>query len=105
MLADASISWADVSKAKPQRGPVGHRGTCMPAGGHRGGRQAEASVAAALHTGCRSSAAKEEGRGSPPRRRAGGRRPGGIRAGGRRVGEGRRVWERRHVGEMRLVRD
>jgi hypothetical protein len=37
MLADASISQPDVSKAKPQRGPVGHRGTRTPAGGCTGG--------------------------------------------------------------------
>jgi hypothetical protein len=37
MLADDSISWAVVSKAKPKRGPASHRGTRTPAGGHRGG--------------------------------------------------------------------
>jgi hypothetical protein len=37
MLANASISQADVSKAKPQRGPAGHRGTRTPAGGRIGG--------------------------------------------------------------------
>jgi hypothetical protein len=37
MLADTSISRADVSKAKPQRGLAGHRGTRTPAGGHTGG--------------------------------------------------------------------
>jgi hypothetical protein len=37
MLADTSISRADVSKAKPQRGPAGHRGTRTLAGGRTGG--------------------------------------------------------------------
>jgi hypothetical protein len=36
MLADASISRADVSKAKPQRGLPGHRGTRTQAGGSTG---------------------------------------------------------------------
>jgi hypothetical protein len=58
MLADARISRADVSQAKPQRGPAGHRGTRTTAGGRRGGRQAEA-VAEARYTGCRSSVAEE----------------------------------------------
>jgi hypothetical protein len=37
MLADASISRADVNKAKPQRGPAGHRATRTPVGGRTGG--------------------------------------------------------------------
>jgi hypothetical protein len=92
MLADASISRADVSKAKPRAGrpAIGHthagrrpkrgagkqrrrwqrRGIPAPGGRHRGG---EPGVAV-----------EEEGLGSPPRRRAGrGHRRGGIRVGGR----------------------
>jgi hypothetical protein len=85
----AGISRAHVSKAKPQRGPAGHRGTRTPAGGHRGGRQAEASAAAARHTGCRSSTAEEEGRGPPPRRiRARGTDGGGESGRGAASGRG-----------------
>jgi hypothetical protein len=62
MLADASISRADVSKAKPPR--LGRpSGTRTSADGCKGGPGTEASAAAAArHTGCRR---------PQPRRRAG----------------------------------
>jgi hypothetical protein len=99
MFADISIS-RDVSKAKPLRGPVGHRGTRTLADGRRGGL-ASGGVGCGgaayrlQELNCRGGgtrAAAEEGSG-----------PGGRW--GRLVGEGHRVGERRHVGEMRRVGD
>jgi hypothetical protein len=82
MLADTSISREDVSKGNPPR-PGRPSGTRTPAGGRRGGRQAEASASeAARHTGCRR---------PPPRRRAGARSPprrGGVTVEERRTGGG-----------------
>jgi hypothetical protein len=129
MLADASISQADNSKTKPQRGPAGHRGTRTPASDRTGGPASGGSgIAYRLQEW--SSAAEEEGRGSPPRRKAVGRagsesgrgaasgRCASVRAdngaaeltdGGRRhcarVGEERRVEEGWRVGEEPLIRD
>jgi hypothetical protein len=90
MLANASISQADVSKAKPQRGPAGHWGTRTPAGGRTGGPTGggvSGGGGAAYRLQESSSAVEEEGR--------------GHRVGEMRVGEG----GRQRVGEEPLVGD
>jgi hypothetical protein len=104
MLADASISRADVSKEKPQRDPVGHRTHARRPAAAEGGRQEEASTVATRHTGCRSSAAEEEGRGPTPWRRAGldrarRRRETALRA--CRGGAARLGGVKRRIGEER----
>jgi hypothetical protein len=93
MLADASISRAGVSKAKPQRGPTSHRGTRTPVGGRKG-EPTSGSGGAAYRLQERSSgAAEEECRGPPPRRRVGGGGPGAASRGGApRRGDAPRRW-------------
>jgi hypothetical protein len=89
MLADASISRADVSKAKPQRGSAGHRGTRTPVGGRIVGPASGDVGGTAYRLQEWSSAAEEEGRGGR------GRRVGEMRVGegGHRRGRARWLWE------------
>jgi hypothetical protein len=72
MLVDASISRADVSKAKPQCSPACHRGARTPTGGRTVGPARGGGGGAAYRLQKWSSNVEEEGQGPPSRRRAGG---------------------------------
>jgi hypothetical protein len=93
MLADASISWAEVSKAKAHaaRPVIGHT--------HTGRRLQRGPASGGVDSGrpayrLQEATTKEESRGPPPRRDQG--RGGAAEAASR---EGRRVEEDRRVGD------
>jgi hypothetical protein len=108
MLADASISWVRISKAKPQRGPAGHRGTRTPASSHTGGgkrrrrrdipdagtKWSSGTVTLHRHSWRRAGAGwgGESGRGATSGRGAASGRCTSVR-GGCRCGQARRWWE------------